>query len=1121
MRSQIAFVAASLVFVASCSRSLELPPPPGPPAPGTVQGTVKYAVPGRASLRPANGAVIELLGTNIRTQSNEDGRFLLDGITTTEGRLLIRFDLNADSKPDFQKVISLAEIQAGVGRNVALGEVELGKNASVVGKVRLSDKPNQVGGLSGTAVFVPEGPFSTTTADDGSFILSDLPPGPLALAIYRAGYTTEAQSLDLRSGEEFRVGDLKLVPRPPGEMQTATATGKVTVEPVGDALDGTKVSLDAAGATSVVRTTNAQGVFTFETLVPGLYNLTANKTGYGPATLFNVLINAGANDLPAVQLSRPFLTDGGRGEPGTGGSGGAGGSGGFGGSGGAGGGGGMGMVWGPPVAIIEAGPSWVAPDAGYRLDGAESTGKPPLTYFWVQDGGIPVALSANFTVFASAPSFTAPSTPTQLIFHLRVADADGVMSANVATANVYVARPPTAVVTPNQAMLGGGQAVVLSASSSTDPNSLALSYQWTLLGDAGTLTPLTGKNVTYTAPIIGPNGTANVRLIATNAFGVPSPPVSAALSYSPSSPPFPTFTVDAGPNQVFTSLDAGIITLRGSVSSSNPMARFNVLWTPESFGAVLDDFTSLTPTVLTFGNQGGGGDRDFGFLLEVQESGVTNGPTVAAHTRVILQDWERPYVTSVDARYQSVEVRFSETLNAASVTASNIWLKDASDAGVMTDFQPTSDPASVVLLPRSPLVQGAFYTVHINQLEDSSQRRNKTLPATFTVPAQTSSASCVVWHSSSDSTGDIFPGLFIQTVNIPFGPSLNLLQLFGRLGGGTPVAWALLPVDTDTGSMCQGGMLQPQPVPTDSMAPAPMLPGSANAPLGRRGHLVKGEGHALLSTTNGTGAGVWLKREGTATMWSTLGSPPAPSVQCVDDTCYSLGVNAGTDGGFRFTTYNSVPPSPAWATTGAETVDSDSVTFASNAGLTASYIKAGSNRFAAVRAPTGVVRVYWHQGASMWPVRAADLTGTSFTTTNEVRLTYARGSLVVLVSGLVGTTPQISAFVETAPSVFTEYPNASGGQSGPGFDVFSRGDTVYLATSVGGHLTLRTLDLNAPSPAWATMQFNSPGGLPNVLNRDTSCVAAYPEVVTVGKSLFVAWQETCFGKSTITARRID
>lgn len=182
------FLVASLAVLALASCvDLTLPPLPTPPGPGSVQGTLVYAVPGRTTAEPAAGARVQLANSTLETVAGEDGYFRLENLVTQGGTLLIQFDVDGDGAPDRQRRLDLAAYGAGFGKDVSLGTVLLGRNATVVGVARRGDLAGQATGHAGTSVFVPEGPFATQTADDGSFLLEAMPEGPLTLAFFRPG----------------------------------------------------------------------------------------------------------------------------------------------------------------------------------------------------------------------------------------------------------------------------------------------------------------------------------------------------------------------------------------------------------------------------------------------------------------------------------------------------------------------------------------------------------------------------------------------------------------------------------------------------------------------------------------------------------------------------------------------------------------------------------------------------------------------------------------------------------------------------------------------------------------------------------------------------------------------
>ncbi len=167
-----------LLALAGC-RDLSLSAPPGPPRPGSISGRTVTALPGRPGTSPLPGAQVELLGTGLATESDSDGFFRIDGLSSEVGQVLLRADLNGDGSPDRQKLLSLEALKAGPNKEVSLGSVVLSENAAVRGQVLLGDV-GASSGHAGTLVFVPVGPYTTTTSDDGSFALSELPDSRLS-----------------------------------------------------------------------------------------------------------------------------------------------------------------------------------------------------------------------------------------------------------------------------------------------------------------------------------------------------------------------------------------------------------------------------------------------------------------------------------------------------------------------------------------------------------------------------------------------------------------------------------------------------------------------------------------------------------------------------------------------------------------------------------------------------------------------------------------------------------------------------------------------------------------------------------------------------------------------------
>lgn len=287
-----AFFACLVATAAGCTRDLTVPPLPGA---GGVNGHVVSAVPGRSDRRPAAGAVVSLVGSGLETTTNAGGTFALD-LEAKDGLLLFRFDADKDGTVDQQLVLRLSDYGTGPHKRVDLGEVLLGQNAAVSGRVLLGNVATK-SGHGGTAVFVPEGPFAATTADDGTFAIQNLPSGPLTFMVFRAGYTpVSLGDVTLRAGEDFTFRDVVLTvntePQLPGRLK-----GALTFTPPATGKGDSAVSALAAGQQPIAGAVADDLSFAFASLPPGLYAVTATRSGYTPARASNVLV------LPAAEAT--------------------------------------------------------------------------------------------------------------------------------------------------------------------------------------------------------------------------------------------------------------------------------------------------------------------------------------------------------------------------------------------------------------------------------------------------------------------------------------------------------------------------------------------------------------------------------------------------------------------------------------------------------------------------------------------------------------------------------------------------------------------------------------------------------------------------------------------------
>ena len=534
MRAHRLLVPVVLVFSTACFDT-SLPRPIGP---GTVRATLVTAAPNRADLVPAKGATVRLVGTTLDARADDDGNIVLAGISTRRGRLLFELDVDGDGSVDRSRTLSLEDVGAGFGKDVNVGQLVLGRSASIVGFARRADVRTPNTGHGGIAVFLPQLPALTFTGDDGSYVLSGVPEGTLVVTALTTGYRPESTSVEATPSEELRLAPFVLQPVPPGATSLTGRVESLTGEPLSD------VSVrSASNGEERVAVTGADGRFLFEGLQTAVYTLGLSRVDLRSLLVSNVGVGVGRNDIGVLVMTpgtgRAPSLDGGPSatDAGSSGGGSAGGSSGGGVGGGAGGvaggaaggasvaggaaggtSGGIaggnaaggstaggssggsaggnaaggstaggssggtaggstagGSAGGVALPVAIVGPAQVvAQGTLVRLDGTRSVGGFPLRYRWTQQRGPTVTLSDNDSLSSDDPTFTAPSTPTLLEFRLTVTE----QSTGLASTNAAVAVVSVSAVPVARFIpdggLVGGGQTIVLQSTSFDDGGLPL-----------------------------------------------------------------------------------------------------------------------------------------------------------------------------------------------------------------------------------------------------------------------------------------------------------------------------------------------------------------------------------------------------------------------------------------------------------------------------------------------------------------------------------------------------------------------------------------------------------------------------------------------------------------------
>ncbi|MBF5046572.1 hypothetical protein FGE12_29415 [Aggregicoccus sp. 17bor-14] len=170
-----------------------------------------------------------------------------------------------------------------------------------------------VGRVSGTATYADQtahGGISVlvlgtdqaaTTAEDGAFTLSRLPPGTYALEARSPGYGPQRSSVTVSAGASATAGALRLERLQPPPASTARLQGKVLLDGASTDSAGVQVYLEGTGH---VAFSASNGDFLLEGIAPGTYALSAQHLGFGMARVGALRLEAGQTvDVGTLRLA--------------------------------------------------------------------------------------------------------------------------------------------------------------------------------------------------------------------------------------------------------------------------------------------------------------------------------------------------------------------------------------------------------------------------------------------------------------------------------------------------------------------------------------------------------------------------------------------------------------------------------------------------------------------------------------------------------------------------------------------------------------------------------------------------------------------------------------------------
>ena len=273
-----------------------------------------------------------------------------------------------------------------------------------------------------------------------------------------------------------------------------------------------------------------------------------------------------------------------------------------------------------PPAADAGSDSVVSEGAAITLDGELSFDPEngPISYWWAQVSGPAVTLD---DATAGKPSFTAPEgiSNSDVVFELTVSDGSA-SSTDTVTITINADNDaPTALAGDDQSVTEGA-AVVLDASSSSDPEGSSLTYSWNQTsGPVVSLTGGDGATPTFDAPDLVANTDLRFEVTVSDGVNTSVDSVTITVNADNDAP-----TASAGIDQVVTEQSEVTLDARGS---SDPEGQdLSYQWTQLSGPSV--SLSSDSAAAPTFDTPDLTADAVYTFQVEVSDGTHTSIDTV-------------------------------------------------------------------------------------------------------------------------------------------------------------------------------------------------------------------------------------------------------------------------------------------------------------------------------------------------------------------------------------------------------------------------------------------------------------------------------------------------------------
>ncbi len=239
------------------------------PEPGSISGTVIDSITGGA----IESVLIELLPGNIKTYSNNDGKYLISPVLRGNDYLI-----NLSKDGYYIKLIENISVESNENKQVNV--ILKPKPSSIYGTVRESLSGE---GIPGVSIITTPGNFTGDTDIDGKYLINGIPPWEIyEIKAEKQNFSTGLTTgLYLYPGDSVKT-DFILIPDPGSVIVTVTDSLS------GSVIDSVEITVTPGDYSAI---TDSSGKCRINNLAKGTgYSASASKFNYNTRTITNIEI---------------------------------------------------------------------------------------------------------------------------------------------------------------------------------------------------------------------------------------------------------------------------------------------------------------------------------------------------------------------------------------------------------------------------------------------------------------------------------------------------------------------------------------------------------------------------------------------------------------------------------------------------------------------------------------------------------------------------------------------------------------------------------------------------------------------------------------------------------------